>query len=480
MLAGDPGEVTIGVDIGTTAVKAVAVDQAGTVRARARVPHPVNVGEPGTFEHDAFAAWHEGPLRAVAALGRSRAPCTGLGVAACVPSLAALGDDLRPLGPALLYGDRRGGGSQAAMPRSPLDLREGREFLRWLAARWPGARAYWPAQAVGAVALGGDPVIDLFTAMAFFPVFDGVRWDPAELADLGVSERQLPRVVPDLGAAVGTLAVGGPAGNSAAAALTAGGVDVVAEQITVGLTEPGEVLVICGTTLVTWAVVTDDGGDVPGLWRIPHSRPGLCLIGGPSNVGGLFIDWVRRLTGGRPGAVGPAGAGGGGDDPGRVPLWIPYVRGERIPFHDDTLRASLHGLTLGHGPAALRRAACESAGFVIRHQLDMAGCAPTRIVATGGGVRDTSWMQAIADCTGVPVTRSAVPEGGALGMAWLARMAAGLETSADDAHRWFHGKRPVCPDDRWRQACEHRYTQFRALVKIQQRYTRRPREAVIG
>ena len=224
-------------------------------------------------------------------------------------------------------------------------------------------------------------------------------------------------------------------------------------------------LVICGTTLVTWAVVPDAVGDVPGLWRIPHSRPGLCLIGGPSNVGGLFIDWVKRLASTEPDAI--------PDHPDRVPLWIPYVRGERAPFYDDALRASLHGLNLTHDAAALRRAAYESAGFVIRHHLDMAGCAPSRIVATGGGVRDDAWMQAIADCTGAAITRSAVPEGSALGMAWLARMAGGLESSTEEAQRWFRARQPIYPNEPWREACEHRYRQFRVLAKGQQRCTGR-------
>jgi xylulokinase len=228
----------------------------------------------------------------------------------------------------------------------------------------------------------------------------------------------------------------------------------VAEQITVGAATPGDVQVMCGTTLVTWAVMPDDG-DVPGLWRLPHPSPGLCFLGGPSNAGGLFLGWARQLVGAR--------ATAGRAEPDRVPLWIPYVRGERAPLHNDALRASLHGLDLTHDAATLRRAAYEAAGFVIRRQLELAGCTPTRIVATGGGVLDSAWMQAIADCTGVVVLRSAVPEGAALGMAWLARMAAGLESSISDAQRWFRAKRPVYPDERWAKACDQRYERFCAL-----------------
>ena len=68
-----------------------------------------------------------------------------------------------------------------------------------------------------------------------------------------------------------------------------------------------------------------------------------------------------------------------------------------------------------------------------------------RIVATGGGTRVDGWMQALADCTGLPVHVCAVPEGGALGAAFLARLAAGLETSMTDAARWARTARVVDP-----------------------------------
>ncbi len=464
-------EVTIGVDIGTTSVKAIAVDGQGRVRGRAKVPHAVRITDPDSFEHDAAAAWWEGPQRAVAALGPPASSAAGLGIAACVPSLVALGDHLEPLSPGLLYGDWRGRAAAAAWPPvSPLDLREGEAFLNWAAKHWPGARAYWPAQALAAAALGGEPVIDSFTAMSYFPLFDGHRWDPGEIARIGITEDQLPIVVTEIGAPAHHLAgpARGPARSNADACAVAGtllapgGVDVMTEQITAGVSRPGEAHIMCGTTLLTWAVMPDEG-DVPGLWRFPHLRPGLCLLGGPSNAGGLFLGWARRLLGGSRTRT-AISASAGGLHPDRVPLWIPYLRGERIPLHNTSLRGSLHGLDLTHDATALRRAAYEATGFVARRILDMAGCVPARVVATGGGIRDRAWMQAFADCTGVPVIRAAVPEGAALGMAWMARMAAGLESSVDEAARWSRPGRPVYPDERWARACSRRYEQFRELT----------------
>ena len=191
---------------------------------------------------------------------------------------------------------------------------------------------------------------------------------------------------------------------------------------------------IFGATLIVWAVV-DDWVEAPGLWTLPHTVAGKVLVGGPSNAGALFVDWARSLLDGAsrrssPGRAAPVAAAPAGDgngeprrpgDPGRVPVWTPYLRGERVPYHDTTLRAGLHGLDLTHDAAALERAAFEASGFVIRHMLDRAGITARRIVASGGGTHVVPWMQAVADACGLPVDMVGVPEGSALGAAYMAR-----------------------------------------------------------
>ena len=73
-------------------------------------------------------------------------------------------------------------------------------------------------------------------------------------------------------------------------------------------------------------------------------------------------------------------------------------------------------------------------------------------------------MQAMADCTGLPVHVAAVPEGAALGAAWLARMAVGLEDSMEGVARWAATDRVVEPDPRWVDEVAARYARFRELV----------------
>ena len=267
---------------------------------------------------------------------------------------------------------------------------------------------------------------------------------------------QLPRLVPT-GWEAARVGPDGPA-------LASGCVDAFAEQLVAGADHDGDVLVLLGTTLIVW-VVADHEATVPGYVTIPHTAPGRYLVGGPSNAGGLFRDWVLRLLG--------AGAGAAAAevvDAGRVPVWAPYPRGERVPLNDPTRRATLDGLDLTHDAAAVRRAADEASGFVVRRAVEAAvahaGVTPRRIVATGGGSRVDDWVQGLADATGLPVDCVAVPDGAALGSAWLARIAAGLEDpmAMTDGRRWARTGRTIEPRPAWVGPVTERYRRFLALT----------------
>lgn len=435
--------LTIGIDVGSTAVKAVAADADGRVAARVRIPHALRVPAPNRLEHDADEAWRRGPLAALDQLGPGP-DARAVAVAAMVPSLTAVDAAGTALTPGLLYGDERGrvpGADQQPLPA----LGEAAEFLRWTAAEAPDAAGYWPAPAVANHALAGEALIDVATAATAFPLFDGTGWDPAACADRGATVEQMPRVE-TIGTAAGQL----PGSD---AVLAIGAIDALCEQIVAGADRDGDVLVLCGTTLIVWNTIPESR-QVPGLWTIPHTAPGLSKIGGASNAGGLFLGWVDRLLGpGDPESV----------EPRRVPVWSPYIRGERTPFHDPDRRAVLDALDLTHDAASLRRAAYEASGFVVRQLIELSGAPVSRIVATGGGTRLQPWMQAMADATGRPVEVSAVAEGAALGAAFLARIAAGLETTIDDAARWAATDRVVDPDPAWAGAVEDRYRRFLEL-----------------
>lgn len=438
-----PNEVTIGIDIGTTAVKAVAADEDGRVVSRRRIPHQLRVPAPDRLEHDADEAWRQGPLTAMSQLGRPDA--RAVAISAMAPSLTAVDETGEPISPGLVYGDGRG--------RAPLGTvehgattGEAAEFLRWTAREVPDAAGYWPAPTVANYALAADAVLDYATAITTFPLFDGSGWSLDALADRGVAVNRMPRVEM-MGAAVNQV-------RGMNAVLAVGAIDALCEQLVAGADHDGDVLVLCGTTLIVWVNIPEVR-EVPGLWTIPHAMSGKSQIGGASNAGGLFLGWVDRLLGpGNPAAV----------DPRRVPVWSPYVRGERTPFHDPDRRGVLDGLDLTHDAASLRRAAFEASGFVVRQLIELCGTSVSRVVAAGGGTRVGPWIQAIADATGRPVEVSGVAEGAALGAAFLGRVAAGLESSIVDATRWASTERTVEPDPAWTGAMEDRYGRFIELA----------------
>ena len=439
-------EVTVGVDIGTSSVKAIAADADGNVVGSARIPHRFYVPTPGRFEHDADEAWRHGPEAALRELAGTRP--AGVSVAAMVPSLTAVDAGGVPVTPGLLYGDERGRHGQRA--GHPGESGELLAFLRWTVGAAPDAAGYWPAQAVANHVLAGEAVLDTTTAATAYPLFDWTGWDAEIAGEVGVRPDQLPKLAPT-GFECGR--VGGREGP----ALGSGCIDAFAEQLVAGADEDGDVLVILGTTLIVWAVTSSDE-PVPDHYVIPHTAPGKTLVGGPSNAGGLFLNWVSDLV-----ADGDPPA-----DPGAVPVWAPFPRGERVPLNDPTRRAVLAGLDLTHGPGAVRRAAFEASGFVARRMLEATKVDARRIVATGGGTRVEQWVQALADATALPVDCVAVPEGGALGSAWLARIAAVLEepTAMTQGRRWARTGRRVEPDARWVPAVAARYDEFLELTGL--------------
>jgi xylulokinase len=463
----DRRSITVGIDIGTTSVKALAVADGGEVLARSRIPHRIIHASADHMEHDARAAWRRGPRRSLAALQEAvEGPIdvAGICVAGMVPSLTGVDRRGIPRTPGLLYGDLRGRGEAAPAPPAGEAgaMPDAEGFLAWTARQMPDAHGYWPAQAVATHALTGHAVIDTAVVSSLGDLFSAGRWNETLLGDLGVDPGRLPAVAPT-GQRAGELQSArrtSPSGWNDDAAVVAGGtIDAFCDQIVAGADQVGDVLVIFGATLIVW-VVTESWVEAPGLWTVPHTAPGKVLIGGPSNAGALFVDGAQSmLHHPRPGSDVPARSG----DPGRVPLWLPYLRGERVPFHDTSLRAGLFDLDITDGPSGVSRAAYEASGFVVRSIIERSGVEARRVVASGGGTRVLPWMAAMADTTGLPVDTVAVPEGAALGAAYLARLAAGLETSLDGSMAWARPGRRIEPDPAWHKAASERFGRFVAL-----------------
>ena len=445
-----PAEVTVGIDVGTTSVKAVAVTAAGEVVARSRVSHPLTA-DADRLRHDPRRAWIRGPRRAVELLAVEKlgdVRPAAVSVTGMVPSMTAVDRRGRPLSAGLLYGDELG--RDDASEGNPHLVGDAPQFLRALAREHPDAAGFWPAQTLAGVALGGPPALSATLANVMHPLATGGRWDDAAVADCGVGSDRLPRIVPDhepAGRVEG--------GRLDGALLDGGGIDVMCERLVSGPMKEGDVTVLCGGTLILFAILPAGGEPPSGILAFPDET-GQMTATTASNAGGLFLDWVDRTIA-RPSRAASL-------SPGHVPVWAPYIRGERTPFQDPSLRATLVDLHLGHDPAAVRRAAYEASGFVVRHLLELLDVAPRRLVAVGGGSRSDGWMQALADCVGAPVEAATEPEGAAIGAAYLARMTAGLESDAARAETWARPTRRFEPDADWVKPVEARYRRFRELA----------------
>ncbi len=484
--------MTVGIDIGTTSVKAVAATEEGKVVGSVRIPYSISFLGTEAIEHNARRAWRSAPVLALAKLCELLPldyEVAAVGLAGMAPSMTAVGPRGAPLVPGLLYGERNTKGE------SGLEVELAANQLARTVARAPHASGYWPAQAVASRALGGEAVIDSAVGASMGNLLKGLSWNRALLESLGVDQEAMPRVVL-LGKPIGEVAVppGVPRGVSPAGArgvppagargvppagarsvpLAAGTIDALADQIVTGATEPGDVLVIFGATLVAWVVV-ESPMEVPGYWCVPHTVPKRFLVGGPSVAGALFLSWVRGLLG-----LGWSGSRAARLtrnralpvlDPGSVPVWLPWAWGERAPLHDPRLQASLHGMDLSQGVGSLERAAMEASGFVLRRLCDAVeatgACRCTRVVASGGGSLDQSWMQAVADATGLPVDVPEVSEGAALGAAFLARVAAGLEGSdLTAALSWARLSSRIEPAPDWVELTAARMQRFRELIEV--------------
>ena len=357
-----------------------------------------------------------------------------------VPSMAAVDARAKPISDGLLYGDAEG--RPADRGGMPDLVGDAPEFLRALARIAPGAAGYWSAQTTATVALGGPPVLAADVAQVLWPLVADARWEQSVLDDCGVAIEQVPEIV----------ASRTPVADVDGMLLDGGAIDVACERVIAGV-EDGDVLVICGSTLIVMAGLPA-GAVLPAAILAYPDETGALTATAASNAGGLFLNWVDRTLAKSRGSV----------DPDNVPVWVPYIRGERTPWNDPNRRAALADVHQGHDAAASRRGAFEASAFVTRHLLELMNLSPRRVVAVGGGTQVDGWMQALADCVGAPVDASCEPETGAIGAAFCARITAGLDSDLRDGARWARPTRRFEPQPEWADGVKRRYSRFRELA----------------
>jgi xylulokinase len=335
--------------------------------------------------------------------------------------------------------------SQAVGPKI-LWLRRNRPDLWARTARVMTSTSYVVERLTGAC------VIDHYTAANFAPLYDIAaqdwRTDLADICDRDLLPRLLwsteiaGHITPQAAAETG-LAAGTP--------VTCGTIDAAAEAVSVGITDPGDMMLMYGSTIFVIEVLARRLAD-PRLWHAPWLFPGQWAGMAGLATSGTLTHWLRDqfardldpetafATLSAEALASPKGAGG--------LVVLPYFSGERTPIHDPLAKGVIFGLNLTHSRGDIYRAALEGIACATRHITETfaaADAAPRRVRAVGGGTRNTPWLQATSDLTGLPQTICAVSTGASFGNAFLAALATGQAVPADIA-RWNPPARVIDPE----------------------------------
>ena len=495
-----PGQLLLGVDIGTYSSKGVLCTPTGEVLASETIEHGLRLPRPGWAEHDADAVWW-GEFAAIsrALLGdRFRGEDVG-GVAVSAIGACLLPVDRagRPLRPGILYGiDTRATAEIAWLNErfgeGPLFDHGGMSLtsqaigpkILWLRRHEPDVYArtdkVLSASSYLVYRLTGEFVMDRHTASYYNPLVDvrALEWD-RRFAEPIVEPEKLPRllwsaevagVVTPAAAAETGLAVGTP--------VTAGTIDAAAEAVSVGVVNPGDMMVMYGTTMF-FIHVTDRPVPDPRMWATGFCLPGLYDIAGGMSTSGALTRWFRDNFAPEELAAeahgGPNAYARLAEDAVTVPagsaglVCLPYFAGERTPINDPEARGVYAGLTLSHTRAHLYRASLEGTAYGVRHNLEtMAamGAPPRRLVAVGGGAKNRLWLQIVSDVSGLP---QAMPErtiGAAYGDAFLAGLATGLVPKLDALTRdWVTIAATLEPRAAERRTYDEYYRVYRHLYE---------------
>jgi xylulokinase len=420
--------VAVGIDVGTSAVKVIAVAEDGEVLERREVAYPLSTPRPGWSEQNPDD-WWRATEQALEGLTDGVA---GIGLSGQMHGLVTLDASDRPIRPAILWNDQRTGEECAEIEEKVgfdrlVELTGNRALtgftapkLLWLRKHEPDnyariAHVMLPKDYVR-LRLTGEKAIDVADASGTL-LLDVARrrWSDEVLDVLEIDRAWLPTVLesPEVsGRTSGGVAVAAGAGDQAAGGLG------------VGVDRPGPLSIAMGTSGVVFAALPSYRADpqarvhafchaVPGAWH----QMGVMLSAAGS------LAWLRNIVGGE---YSELTAEAERWAPGTEGLtFLPYLTGERTPHADPDARGAFTGLEIRHDRGALVRGVLEGVACGLRDSFDLVG-GGERGRVSGGGARSELWLQIVASVLEIPLERLAVEEGAAYGAALLGGVAGGL------------------------------------------------------
>jgi xylulokinase len=452
----------IGLDIGTTSVKAGIFDATGrqlaAVGQEYRIDHPA----PDRAEIDAEAWWTATVAAIRQALGVAGADPTrvaALAVSSQGETVVAVDSSGRPLGPAIVWLDNR-----ALAEARELGERFGdaavydRTGVPAVTPTWTACKILWWRRhqpdlfaAAGRFLLVEDFILHRLSGRFVTEggvhctslLFDirGRGWWDAMLDAVGIGPERLPELVAP-GAIVGTLttAAASALGLPAGVRVVAGGMDQGAGAVGVGNVGGDVVSESTGGALTLQASVDHHGGDPTRQTPVyVHSAPDRYLYCPVCPTGGMALTWFRDQFGAE--EVARAAREGrsaydlltglaAGVAPGAEGLtMLPHLMGAFSPEYEPEARGVFYGFTLHHGRPHFVRAVLEAVAFMLRRNLELlagAGAPATQIRSHGGGARSALWNQVKADACGLPVVTLQGDDAAVRGDAMIAGVAAGI------------------------------------------------------
>jgi xylulokinase len=403
----------LGIDLGTSGVKALVIGEGQEPVAEASAPLSVSRPDAGWSEQDPgdWIAATERVLAALAGQG-ALAGVRGIGLSGQMHGATLLGADDRPLRPCILWNDTRAHSEAAAMDADPRFRAVSGNIvfpgftapkLAWVRAHEPEtfdkvAMVLLPKDYVR-LWLTGEHVAEMSDAAGTSWLDTGARaWDPGLLEATGLTVGQMPRLVE--GSAVsGTLRdgladrFGLPRGTPVAG----GGGDNAATGVGMGAVVAGRGFVSLGTSGVLFAA-NDGYRPDPGtaVHTFCHALPGTWHQMGVILAATDALNWYAGLVGADAATL--TAELGTLEAPGRT-LFLPYLGGERTPLNDASIRGAFLGLGHATDRAAATRAVLEGVAFALRDCRDAlvaTGTAIEDLTATGGGARSDYWLSVIA------------------------------------------------------------------------------------
>jgi xylulokinase len=437
-------EVLIGLDVGTSGVKGLAVAPDGTVLARAQEDYPLSTPRPGWAEQNP-EDWWRATESVLAKLEADAGTPAGVGLSGQMHGLVALDGGGRVLRPAILWNDQRTGAESAEIEETIgrerlIELTGNRALpgftapkLLWLRRHEPEvyariARVCLPKDYVR-LRLCGEFATDVSDASGTVLLDVAARaWSEEVVAALQLDPSWLPPVL-ESPVVSGQTVDGVP--------VAAGGGDQACGAIGVGVDRPGAVSVVLGTSGVVLAALGRYASDPQGrVHAFCHAVPGAWHAMGVMLSAAGALRWFhdaaapeldyQAMTAAA--AAWPPGVEG--------LVFLPYLAGERTPHPDPDARGAFVGLQLRHDRPALTRAVLEGVAFGLRDGLDLVqelGGVPSSGRVSGGGARSHLWLQIVASVLELPLERVAVDEGAAFGAALLGGVAAGVWSDIQDA-----------------------------------------------